>query len=74
MKGKMKGYKTVAFNAVMSFVMLLSVWKPDTASSLPGATEVSGLLDQAEMWIVAVWGIGSVMLRAVTSTSIFKSE
>lgn len=70
----MKGYKTVAFNVIMSAIMLISMWNPESASSLPGASEVSGLMDQAEAWITAVWGIGNVILRAVTSTAIFQKE
>jgi len=70
----MKGYKTVGYNIIMSLVMLVSMWNPDSASSLPDAAQVSGLLDQAEAWITAVWGIGNVWLRAVTSTAIFQKE
>ncbi len=70
----MKGFKTVIFNVIMSAVMLVSMWNQESASSLPSAIEVSGLMDQAETWITAVWGIGNVILRAVTSTVIFKKE
>ena len=70
----MKGYKTVGFNVIMSVVMLASMWNQESASSLPSAVEVTNLMDQAETWITAVWGVGNVLLRAVTSTAIFKKE
>ena len=70
----MKGYKTIVFNVIMSVIMLATMWNPDAASSLPDASQVSGLMAQAETWITVVWGIGNGLLRAVTSTAIFKSE
>ena len=70
----MKGYKTVIFNAIMSVVMLGSMWNQEAASEFPTAVEVTNLMDQAETWITAVWGIGNVALRAITSTAIFKKE
>ena len=70
----MKGYKTVIFNVIMSAVMLISMWNPEASSSLPDASQVSGLMEQAEAWITAVWAIGNVGLRAVTSTKIFHGE
>ena len=70
----MKGYKTIIFNVIMSAVMIISMWNPGEASALPDASQVSGLMDQAEAWITAVWGVGNVILRAVTSTAIFQKD
>ena len=70
----MKGYKTIIFNVIMSAVMVISMWNQDAASSLPDAAQVTSLIDQAETWITAVWGVGNVILRSVTSTAIFKKE
>ena len=70
----MKGFKTIAFNVIMSAIMLTSMWNPESASDLPDAAQVGGLMEQAEVWITAVWGIGNMWLRAVTSTVIFKKE
>lgn len=70
----MKGWKTVTFNAVMTIVMVLSLWNPGEAENLPSKDEVQGLLDQADALLAGLWGVGNVILRAMTNTSIFRRE
>jgi len=68
----MKGYKTVAFNVIMTALMVISLWSP--GSDLPDAGTINKLLGDLEGVITAVWGIGNVVLRAVTDTPIFKKS
>jgi len=58
----MKGYRTIIFNAVMLI------------GSLSGATFSPDMVNE---WIEAfalVWTAGNIILRAVTSSPIFKKE
>ena len=68
----MKGYKTIAFNILMSVIAIVSLWNPD--AELPDAATVQSGLDATETAIVSVWGIGNLILRAVTNSPIFKSS
>ena len=70
----LKGYKTVIFNIIMTVIMVISLWNPSEAQNLPDAGTVSGHIDTLDMLLSAVWGIGNVVLRAVTTTPIFKKE
>ena len=67
------GYKTVIFNVVMGGIMLVRALSPD--AELPGEAAVSSAVDAFEVGLTAVWGVGNLILRAITSSPIFgKSE
>jgi len=68
----LKGYKTVAFNVVMSLITILTMFNP--GSELPDAETVQGGIDAVEAAVVAVWTVGNLILRAVTDSPIFKKE
>ena len=56
----MKGSKTVAFNALMTLVGLVGAQvDPETATRVIEA-------------FALIWGVGNIILRAVTNTPIFK--
>ena len=65
----LKGYKTTIFTVIMAGVMLVRAFNPD--AELPDEGAVSGAIDAAEVAIVSVWGIGALILRAITSAPIF---
>lgn len=69
---KFKGYRTVLFNIVMAVVMITKSLNPDMES--PSAEEVQQAVDMLDAAIAAVWGIGNVVLRAITTSPIFKKE
>lgn len=68
----LKGYRTIIFNVIMTAFMLINVWSPNT--ELPSGPEVQGALDNLELAIAFFWGLGNIILRAVTDTPIFKKE
>ena len=63
------GYKTVIFNVVMGGIMLVRALSPD--AELPGEEAVSASIDAFEIGLTAVWGVGNLILRAITSSAIF---
>lgn len=67
-----KGYKTIAFNTVMTIVMLVRVLSPE--SELPDAASVQAGIDSIDATLTALWGIGNMVLRAITDSPIFKKE
>jgi hypothetical protein len=66
----LKGYRTVLFNLLMTVIMVLSLWKPGEA--WPGAEAINSFLDSFEVAFAFLWGLGNMILRAVTDTPIFK--
>lgn len=58
----MKGFRTVAFNALMTLVGLF------------GAEISPELAEQAVGAFVLLWGVGNVLLRAITNSPIFKPK
>lgn len=70
----MKGFKTIAFNAIMAVVAIAKVYWPEGAESLPGEFEVTQALDVFWEIFAAVSVVGNGALRAVTSTPMFKKE
>lgn len=68
----MKGYRTILFNIVMTFLAAVTIVAPD--ADLPTADDVQSTLGAVETAIVAVWGIGNMILRAITTSPIFKKE
>jgi len=69
---KIKGFKTIAFNIIMSVIMMLTLWSPE--SDLPTGDQVQGALTGLEEALTLIWGVGNLILRAVTNSSIFKKE
>jgi len=67
-----KGYKTVAFNVLMSLVTIITMFNP--GSELPDAETVQGGINAVEAAVVAVWTVGNLILRAVTDSPIFKKD
>lgn len=68
----MKGYKTIAFNVIMAGIAIVHSLNAD--ATLPDAAAVQGAVDQFQLALAAVWGVGAVILRAVTTSPIFKKE
>jgi len=68
----MKGYRTVAFNVIMTIVAVITLWNPEAA--VPSAEDVTAGIDAVEGAVVAAWGIGNAILRAITTTPIFNKE
>lgn len=68
----LKGYKTVIFTVTMAAIMLIRAFSP--GAELPDEGAVSGAIDAVELAIVSVWGVGSLILRAITSSPIFNRK
>lgn len=66
------GYKTVIFNVIMGLVALVKALNPD--ATLPGEEAVHQGVDSFLLGLGAIWAIGGVILRAVTSSPIFKKK
>ena len=67
---RIKGFKTIAFNVIMTVLMGIALWVPE--AELPDASAVQKALAAAEEALVGIWGIGNLALRAVTNSPIFK--
>jgi hypothetical protein len=68
----LKGYRTIIFNVIMTGVMILKMWQPE--AEVPGAEEIGGALDAIDAALVAAWGVGNMIFRAITNTAIGKPE
>jgi hypothetical protein len=69
---KLKGFKTLAFNAVMTIGMLITVWTGvDTSKDVTAITETSLKILEGGM---VLWGIGNAWLRAITDSKIFSKR
>lgn len=66
---QLKGYRTIVFNLIMTIVMVLAMWSP--GESWPTQPEVNAFLDSLEIVLTFVWGLGNIVLRAITNTPIF---
>lgn len=69
---KLKGYRTIIFNVIMTAFMFIQLWNP--SADLPSGPEVTEGLIQLETALAFIWGIGNIILRAITDTPIFKKE
>jgi hypothetical protein len=67
-----KGYRTVIFNIIMTVLMFVQLWAPE--ADLPTGPEVTEGLIQLETALAFIWGLGNIILRAITNTPIFKKE
>lgn len=68
----LQGYKTVIFNVLMGIIMLVRALNPD--ATVPGEESLHGAVDALDVALTAVWGVGNVILRAITSSPIFKKK
>lgn len=68
--GKLKGWKTILFNIIMIGFALVAVLNPEAV--LPGEAAVKENIQALETVVVFFWGVGNVILRAVTNSPIFK--
>lgn len=69
---KLKGYRTIIFNLIMTAIMALSLWMPQ--QHFPDATVVNIFLDHLQEVAIAVWSAGNFILRFITTTPVFKKE
>ena len=67
----LKGYKTIIFNVVMTFIMI-----SNTIGLTPISEDldVAGAIDTLDSALVIVWGIGNLLLRVVTDTPVFEGD
>jgi len=68
---KIKGYKTLAFNAIMGALLLWKMLKPDAPVPEGAESMVTILLDNMEEVITV---IGNILLRLKTNTAVGKSS
>lgn len=67
-----KGFKTFAFNVVMTIVMAVRVLNPE--AELPDEAAVEAAVMSWDAGLTALWGIGNLVLRALTDSPIFRKE
>ena len=72
MDSSLKGFKTIAFNVLMTIVMAVRVLNPE--AELPDEAAVQATVNVVDAAITAAWGIGNIILRAITDSPIFKKE
>lgn len=68
----MKGYKTIAFNVLMAAIAV--VHSANSDAQLPDAAAVQGAVDNFQVWFDGAVILGNLVLRAVTTSAIFKKE
>ena len=68
----LKGYRTIIFNVIMTLFMFINLWSPST--ELPSGEDVKSAIENLDLAIAFFWGLGNVILRAITDTAIFKKE
>ncbi len=68
----LKGFKTIAFNVIMVVVMGVRVINPE--AELPDEAAVEATVMSLDAALTAVWGIGNIILRAITDSPIFSKE
>ena len=68
----LKGYRTVILTVVMTSLL---VWRQfDPNSPEVSEEQLGSAFDAVEAALVAVWGLGALILRAVTDTPIGEGE
>jgi hypothetical protein len=68
----MKGYKTLIFNTLMAVIAVVYALNPDAEK--PSIEQVHGAVDTVEAAWASVMVVGNAILRAVTTSAIFKKE
>ena len=69
---KLKGYKTIIFNVIMAISMLMTIFFGVDVSA--DATKLKDGIDMALQGLITVWGIGSIWLRIITDSPIFRGK
>jgi hypothetical protein len=67
-----KGYRTIIFNVAMALIVIVKAIFPD--AEVPDGATVDSALAATEQVILAVTLIGNLILRAFTTTPIFKKD
>lgn len=70
----MKGFKTVTFNAIMGVISVGVALNPDMISDAPTAEEVQAAVNSAYAAIGGVTMVGNWIIRAFTSSPIFRKR
>lgn len=68
---KIKGYRTIAFNIIMALAAVLTFGGSEVSID---STFVSENLEAIENGVIAAWALGNLILRAITTTPIFRKE
>ncbi len=71
---KLKGFRTILFNAVMGLVAVLNAFGLFGTDAAPSADQVTAAFDGLDVALAAIWSIGNVILRAITNTPMFKKS
>lgn len=69
---KLKGYRTIVFNVIMAISMLMTIFFGVDVSG--DATKLKEGIDMALQGLTTIWGIGSIWLRIITDSPIFKGK
>lgn len=68
----LQGYRTLVFNAIMAGLLIMRAVYPE--AELPDDKAISAVLDLLYNSVEALTVVGNVILRAFTTTPIFKKE
>jgi hypothetical protein len=69
---KIKGWKTVAFNVIMGAIAFIHALNP--TAELPNHEMVQAVFTNADTLIMGVMAVGNLILRAFTTTPVFKAQ
>ena len=69
---KIKGYRTIVFSVIMAVSTLMTIFFGVDVSA--DATKLKDGFDMVLQGLVTVWGIGSIWLRIITDSPIFKGK
>ena len=69
---KLKGYRTIVFNVIMAISMLMTIFFGVDVSG--DATKLKEGIDMALQGLTTIWGIGSIWLRIITDSPIFRGK
>jgi hypothetical protein len=68
----LKGYRTIIFNVIMALAALVTLLTGTSVTD--DITKLADGVDLILEGIVAVWAIGSVWLRMITDSPVFKGK
>jgi hypothetical protein len=68
----MKGYRTLVFQAIMTVGGLITIWTG--VDTTEGTNLIKDNLDLILTAGTVIWGVGSVWLRVVTDSPLFKKR
>lgn len=69
---KLKGYRTIIFNCIMAIGAMVTLLSGVTVQD--DVTKLADGVDLILQGIIAIWGIGSVWLRMITNSPVFKGR